>query len=365
MAIAIAPWSVVVEAGKKEVLVPPADIHIKNAALGEELADDSGRTTIRLTYKIPVSDDEEEEDEEESAPELVKTTVLCSLTAGKIEQSSVDIILERDEEYIFELVGKNTIHLSGNYIDQMPPDEPPFGSDGEDSDMEEDAFDLQDVSSDVEFNADDIEMDEDEGRFEEIVDAPEPKSLKRPRDGDAPGAEEKLTKSQKKKFAKKLKAEDGQAVPAGAEEKADEGEKEKKADKKEKVDKKEKKEKKEKKAGDGAASATQVLAGGVKIKDVKVGTGKAAKSGDRVTMRYIGKLTNGTVFDKNTSGKPFAFKLGKGEVIKGWDVGVAGMHVGGERELTVPAPMAYGSQKIPGIPPNSTLIFEVKLLEIK
>ena len=67
----------------------------------------------------------------------------------------------------------------------------------------------------------------------------------------------------------------------------------------------------------------------------------------------------------NKKGAPFTFKVGKGEVIKGWDIGVAGMTVGGERRLTIPAKLAYGSSKTPGIPPNSTLVFDVKLLAIK
>lgn len=67
----------------------------------------------------------------------------------------------------------------------------------------------------------------------------------------------------------------------------------------------------------------------------------------------------------NKKGAPFSFKLGKREVIKGWDIGVAGMAVGGERRLTIPPHHAYGSKGVPGIPPNSTLIFDVKLLEIK
>ena len=67
----------------------------------------------------------------------------------------------------------------------------------------------------------------------------------------------------------------------------------------------------------------------------------------------------------NTKGKPFSFKLGAGEVIKGWDIGVAGMSVGGERRLTIPANLAYGSKSLPGIPANSTLVFDIKLLEIK
>lgn len=71
------------------------------------------------------------------------------------------------------------------------------------------------------------------------------------------------------------------------------------------------------------------------------------------------------VSSANKSGKPFMFKLGAGEVIKGWDIGVAGMSVGGERRLTIPAHLAYGSKSLPGIPSNSTLVFDIKLLEIK
>jgi FK506-binding nuclear protein len=77
-------------------------------------------------------------------------------------------------------------------------------------------------------------------------------------------------------------------------------------------------------------------------------------------MRYIGKLKNGKVFDSNTKGKPFSFRLGKGEVIKGWDIGLVGMQVGGERRITIPSNLAYGSKGVAGIPPNSELIFDGK-----
>ena len=67
----------------------------------------------------------------------------------------------------------------------------------------------------------------------------------------------------------------------------------------------------------------------------------------------------------NKKGAPFSFKVGKGEVIQGWDIGIVGMAIGGERRLTIPASLAYGSKALPGIPANSKLIFDVKLLEIK
>ena len=104
---------------------------------------------------------------------------------------------------------------------------------------------------------------------------------------------------------------------------------------------------------------------GVTVDDKKLGTGQAAKSGDRVSMRYIGKLKdNNKVFDSNKKGKPFSFKLGVGEVIKGWEIGVQGMQAGAERRITIPAHLAYGSKKTGEIPANSALVFDIKLLDI-
>lgn len=119
----------------------------------------------------------------------------------------------------------------------------------------------------------------------------------------------------------------------------------------------------------GAASKgtkMQELEGGLKIDDTQVGTGKEAKSGDRVTVNYRGSLENGTVFDESYKrGEPFPFTLGQGAVIKGWDVGVAGMKEGGKRKLFIPSEMGYGSRGAGGvIPPNANLIFEVELLKV-
>jgi FKBP-type peptidyl-prolyl cis-trans isomerase len=100
--------------------------------------------------------------------------------------------------------------------------------------------------------------------------------------------------------------------------------------------------------------------------DLKVGTGKTAKSGDHVTVHYRGTLTDGTVFDESYKrGQPFDFNLGAGEVIKGWDQGVVGMKEGGKRKLVIPGDLAYGPMgSPPTIPPNATLIFEVELLKV-
>jgi len=100
--------------------------------------------------------------------------------------------------------------------------------------------------------------------------------------------------------------------------------------------------------------------------DLVVGNGAEAVAGKRVKVHYTGTLTNGSKFDSSLDrGRPFEFQLGAGQVIKGWDEGVAGMKVGGKRKLTIPADMGYGAKGFPPvIPPNSTLIFEVELLGV-
>ena len=108
-------------------------------------------------------------------------------------------------------------------------------------------------------------------------------------------------------------------------------------------------------------------ASGLKYEDVTEGTGAAAKAGDKVQVHYTGWLTDGTKFDSSKDrGKPFSFKLGAGQVIKGWDEGVAGMKPGGKRKLVIPAALGYGQKGAAGvIPPGAELTFEVELLKVR
>jgi peptidylprolyl isomerase len=105
----------------------------------------------------------------------------------------------------------------------------------------------------------------------------------------------------------------------------------------------------------------------LKTEDVKVGTGDEAKAGQTVTVHYVGTLTDGSKFDSSRDrGQGFTFALGAGQVIRGWDEGVAGMKVGGVRKLTIPPELGYGPMGYPPvIPPNSTLLFEVELLSVR
>jgi FKBP-type peptidyl-prolyl cis-trans isomerase FkpA len=114
------------------------------------------------------------------------------------------------------------------------------------------------------------------------------------------------------------------------------------------------------------AMTTETTASGLMIEELVVGGGAVARSGEQVTVHYTGWLTNGRKFDSSLDRRdPFSFALGRGNVIAGWDEGVAGMKIGGKRKLTIPPDLGYGAFGAGGvIPPNATLVFEVELLSV-
>jgi len=121
---------------------------------------------------------------------------------------------------------------------------------------------------------------------------------------------------------------------------------------------------------DGPTSVTgkpTTTSSGLEYWDIKKGSGKLAEKGKKVSVHYTGWLTDGKEFDSSRdAGEPTQFDLGTGQVIKGWDEGIAGMKVGGKRQLKIPPALGYGSRGFgSSIPPNSTLVFDVELMDVK
>jgi FK506-binding nuclear protein len=281
---------------------------------------------------------------------------------------------------LFKVTGTHSIFLTGNYVepagrsgvdDYDEDDEDQYGYDLEpDSDEELDYDDEEDELDDLE-DPRIMEVDDDEEEVPVLTKVEKKGKNKRAAEEelDGSGLDALITKAReadaseaKSKKQKKQKKNDGSAAAVEEEKKVENGSA--KSDKKVQFAKNlEQGPTPTKEQPKGALGIKKVQ--GVTIDDKKLGTGPAAKNGDRVGMRYIGKLEkNGQVFDSNKKGKPFTFKLGSGEVIKGWDIGIAGMTVGGERRITIPAHLAYGNRKTGEIPANSTLVFDVKLLDI-
>ena len=301
-----------------------------------------------------LDDESDEDDEEGDEDDEFLEFVLATLSPKTQYQQSLDLVIAPEEEVQFIVTGSYRVSLTGNFV-KHPFDTPDY--DDEDSEEGEESYDEDEddyLTPDEDADLEELEEASDiEAKIQELVEKEQSKSKK--------------NNKKKQPEPEEEEEEEEQEAPASVEEtkKAKKAKKEKKVEFKKDLEegptpakKEEKKEKKEK-------PKTKVLEGGIIVEDRVVGTGKACKKGSKVGMRYIGKLKNGKVFDKNTSGKPFVFNLGRGEVIKGWDIGVAGMAVGGERRIVIPAPYAYGKQALPGIPANSELTFDVKLVSLK
>ncbi|KAF4210489.1 hypothetical protein CNMCM8980_004067 [Aspergillus fumigatiaffinis] len=342
--------------------------------------------------KAPATDDDEDDESDEGLE--LDEMVVCTLDPERHCQQPLDITVAEGERVFFKVTGTHTVYLTGNYV--IPAEEGPSEYDeDEDDEDDEDDYDLSPDEDDLVDMGDlldddeedeldglahprvtEIESDEEEapklvdskGKNKRTADSDEEMALDdmMAKDGKAKGAD-KGEPALSKKQQKKLKKNNGEAVAVEEKKEAKEAKEGKEA---KKVQFAKNLEQGPTPSGQKPGETTTGTLGvkevkGVKIDDKKLGKGLAAKAGNTVAMRYIGKLEDGKVFDANKKGKPFTFKLGKGEVIKGWDIGIAGMAVGGERRITIPPHLAYGKKALPGIPANSKLIFDVKLLEIK
>ncbi|KAK5663665.1 hypothetical protein OQA88_4096 [Cercophora sp. LCS_1] len=339
----------------------------------DEMEDaDSKPKSKKGKAKAKASEDDDDEDEDEEDDESIdgddlnlENYVVCTLDTERTYQQPLDLVILEGEKVFFAVSGTHTVYLTGNYViaddeddedDEYDSDEEydlPPGADDDDSELSDELDEID--------GADRIEEVDTDEEAPKLVDTKKGKN-KRPAEDDAENLDDLMAKDGKKlskKQQKKLKTE------AAAKESPASAKTDKKVQFARELEQGPTGPAKQQAEKDKKSAPSVRTVQGVTIDDRKVGTGRTVKAGDKVGMRYIGKLQNGKVFDANKKGPAFACKIGKGEVIKGWDIGIVGMAVGGERRLTVPASLAYGSKSLPGIPANSTLIFDVKLLEIK
>ncbi|KAI2628907.1 hypothetical protein GGS21DRAFT_228709 [Xylaria nigripes] len=341
----------------------------------EEMGDSDSKPNGKANKKgkEPATSSDDDDDESISSNDMeIEELIICTLDTERNYQQPLDITIGPEEQVFFIVKGTHSIHLTGNYIIETDDASDSEDEDEQDYDMSEvlNGVDSYDSASEVD-ELDGIkdprvtEIDTDEEAAPQLVESKKGKN-KRAAEEETESLDDMIAKADtsklSKKQQKKLKNNKGEAVTK----------EEAKPDvPKEKTDKKVQFAKNLEQGPTGPAAAEKGAALGVKVvqgvtvDDRKLGSGRVVKKGNRVEVRYIGKLTDGKVFDSNKKGKPFSFKAGSGEVIKGWDIGIQGMSVGGERRLTIPAHLAYGSKSQPGIPGNSQLIFDIKLLAIK
>ncbi|KAI8684118.1 FK506-binding protein [Fusarium keratoplasticum] len=337
----------------------------------EEMEDAKPKSKGKDKGKGKAVEEESDEDDEDDDSDLdsegadLENFVICTLDTERNYQQPLDITVNHGEKVFFVVTGTHTVYLTGNYIMDDDDDEDDEDEDDYDLDPEELDYELGGEDSDESDELDGLEdpriqeVDSDEEEAPKLVPVKKGKN-KRSAEEATEGLDELMAKDDaklSKKQQKKLKNNKGEAVAA--------------------EDKKDAKKVQfaknleqgptgsTEKAKQAKATPSVKVVQGVTVDDRTIGNGRTVKNGDTVGVRYIGKLQNGKQFDANKKGKPFSFKVGKGQVIKGWDIGVVGMSIGGERRLTIPAHLAYGSRGLPGIPANSTLTFDVKLLEIK
>lgn len=366
-------WGLIMEPKRRYTQVVKRPFHISMAALDIFSADDNP-TQLMLYFEE-------------------RNYLLCTLQKGHTVQCPLDLNFEIGDEVVFASNGSCNIHLSGylqeDQLDNLDEDleegeeeeeveeneeavkvsrkkksnfsdsEKPSSKKSKLEELLKEEYDSNDeddesfVVSGAADDEDDIEEEEDDDEYEDEEEEDE---------SDDEEEEEENTTTKSNSQAKNEKKSNVQAIN---------GEKPKSLKNQPKDKKKNEKSKKDaapKQNDQKNASPQQkrTVEGGVVVQDLRIGEGAIAKSGKVVQVYYEGRLKqNNKLFDQSTKGSGFKFRLGKQEVIKGWDVGVVGMKVGGRRRITCPPTMAYGQKgSPPAIPPNAALVFEVELKNV-
>ncbi|KAI8918542.1 hypothetical protein DFJ77DRAFT_498559 [Powellomyces hirtus] len=382
-------WGLKVESGKEYSQRVDSSFGVSMAALSHTLPKNGARTSITVTTEG-------------------REFVLCSLTPGKIEQQVLDLSFLEGEEITFKSIGNCNIDLTGNYLVLTGDEDEEYTSgeddseegmwmEGSEEDSEEDSEDeeLDEMEIEAALNgkrkmlsspvsnakkAKIVELEEEEVPKKAAQKPKTPTKTEAKKDAATPASKKEIAAAKKAETAASAKkaetptsakkaetpASAKKETPVKADSKAATPVSAKAVAKQTPAKEEPKAAAKKAEAAPTPKSTKKTLPSGLVIEDVLEGKGTKAKNGKKVGVRYIGRLMNGKVFDSNTKGAPFKFRLGAGEVIKGWDLGVSGMSVGGTRRLTIPASLAYGPRGAPpDIPGNATLDFEVKLMEVK
>lgn len=358
-------WGLNLKPNRKYTQKTSKPFHISLASLDTDSVSDEGANQIFINHDN-------------------QKFLICTLRKGNCEQVMLDLNFGEGDEICFQSIGSGNVSLTGYLIDKFN-----FMDDEDESDLEDEEEeavedlrqalnkkanskkgnakkqaveeeDDDDEEDDSDFNGeglDEVEEDDDEEDEEgdddddEDDDDDDDDEEVEEEEDESEDEEVQQPKAKQPKLDKPQKQQNGVAKESQAA-----------ADKKGKKDKKANKAEQQKQPQQ-KAGGERVITGGVKIEDIRVGNGPEAKSGKRAQVFYEGRLkSNNKVFDSLKTGAGFKFGLGRGEVIKGWDVGVVGMKVGGKRRITCPPHMAYGARgSPPTIPPNSTLVFEVEL----
>ncbi len=361
-------WGLKLEPGRWTPYVPPPDVHLRarvTRATLRETCEDGTRVTVKMRCETDEAvlagalgtkgEREEDEDDEE---DVFEEFGACALVGGRVESCGMDLVL--DEYVEFTVDGDVGVDLTGYYepdvMEEMMEDEEAWDDDagtyGEDDSEDDSSEDDSEDDSEDEMmmgdDSDDEDSDDEDSDSEDDSDDEDSDSEDED-DSEDEGVTRKggvqIQEIEAKKPAQKRPAESKPAKTPEPKKQAVAKEAPKKPDTPKRVHK----------------NGMEII----NTHATKNAKAKVATGGKKVAMKYIGKLPSGKIFDQTKGKASFTFRLGVGEVIRGWDVGVEGMREGDKRTLIIPAAMGYGKKGIKGvIPGGSALHFDVELVKV-
>ncbi|CAG9807935.1 unnamed protein product [Chironomus riparius] len=347
-------WGLILKANKKYTQKLEKPFHLSQAALDHSSSDDD---PVQVMYSHENS-----------------SYLLCTLQKGKNIQCALDLNFAEGDELCFLTKGNGIVHLTGFLVPEEDFNYGEYDSEEEDEESEIETPDLreklnknkaidkkggkkkQEIEESNEDDDDSDEIDDDEELDVSALNEEDD-------DDDDESADDE--EEEEDDVENESDEEEEVAPPKPKQQKLEPSGKDKKKDKKQQNGTTNGQEKKTQQK-DEKIGQVRKLQGGLECQDLKIGGGAEAKVGKKIQVYYEGRLKNNNkIFDATKSGQGFKMTLGRGEVIKGWDIGLIGMKVGGKRRLVCPPAFAYGSKgNPPVIPQNSTLVFDIELKNV-